>query len=68
MKCNDNNNNARSSCIAAGWLESKRVNDSTVTATDDDYDSALRHNNIQDIIKHKRDKSNRATSMRYTLG
>jgi len=45
-------------CVAAGWLESKRVNNSAVTATVtiiNDYKRAAPQY-IQDIVtKHKRD-------------
>jgi len=54
-------------CVAAGWLESKHVNNSTVTATDNDYD-ALRHYNIQDMVtKHKRVVNPTAQLPRDTL-
>jgi len=42
--------------VAVGWLKSKRRNDSAMTVTVTMTMSALRHNNIQDMVtKHKRD-------------
>jgi len=53
MKCNNNINGMI--CVIIGWLKSKLVNDSVVTATVTMIMSAL-HNNIQDmVIKYKRD-------------
>jgi len=37
-------------CVAAGWFESKRVNDNAVTM----IMSALRHNTFKIWLKHKR--------------
>jgi len=53
MKCNDIDN-ARNG-MRRYRLESKRVNDSAVTATVTMIMSALCHNNIQDMVtKHKK--------------
>jgi len=42
--------------VAVGWLESKHVNDSAVTATVTMVMNALRHNNIQNMVtKYKSD-------------
>jgi len=50
MKCNDNDNTRSDMRRCESWFESKRVNDSAMTATVTMIVSALRHNNIQDMI------------------
>jgi len=66
MKYNDNDN-ARNG-MRRYRLESKRVNDSAVTATVTMIMSALCYNNIQVWLQNiKRCKSNRAISTRYIL-